>query len=247
MNLVIDVGNSRTKLAIFKKSELKELFILDSKEVLDKIKKTITNYKVNNAIIAKVSDVSNELLSCLRKSTNLIVLDYNSNLPFENLYKTPKTLGIDRIVLASAAALQFKNKNVLIIDAGTCVTYDFINKKSQYKGGAISPGLTMRYKSLNAFTAKLPNLNIAKPKSFIGNTTDQSIHSGVVNGLIQEIDGVINQYKKKYSDLTVVLTGGDTKFLSKQLKSSIFANRNFLLEGLNDLLIFIKNKWLEKF
>jgi type III pantothenate kinase len=117
-----------------------------------------------------------------------------------------------------------------------------VNDKSAYFGGAISPGVEMRYKSLHLFTSKLPNLEKNYPNNFIGNNTNESINSGVVNGVVQEIDGVINQYKKKYIDLTVVLTGGDTNFLAKQLKSSIFAHQNFLLEGLNEILIFNKNK-----
>jgi type III pantothenate kinase len=100
----------------------------------------------------------------------------------------------------------------------------------------------MRYTALHTFTSKLPLLLINKPNNFIGNSTNESINSGIVNGVIQEIEGVIRQYKKKYLDLTVVLTGGDTNFLAKQLKSSIFANQNFLLEGLNEILIFNKNK-----
>ncbi len=117
-----------------------------------------------------------------------------------------------------------------------------MNTESEYLGGAISPGIEMRYKALNSFTSKLPHLEKKAPKNFIGNNTNESIHSGVVNGVIGELEGVINQYKKKYSDLTVVLTGGDTNFLAKQLKSSIFANQNFLLEGLNEILIFNKDK-----
>ncbi|MCL4160212.1 UNVERIFIED_CONTAM: hypothetical protein GTU68_064981, partial [Idotea baltica] len=157
-------------------------------------------------------------------------------IPFKNLYSTPKTLGIDRIALVCASVEQFPDKNVLIIDAGTCITFDFITNKNHYLGGAISPGIRMRYKSLHKFTANLPLLDTKKPKKSIGNSTANSMHSGVVQGVLFEIDGAIQKYKLKYPDLTVILTGGDTNFLSKQLKSSIFANSNFLLEGLNYLL-----------
>ena len=125
-----------------------------------------------------------------------------------------------------------------MIDAGSCITFDLITSKKEYLGGAISPGIKMRFQSLNYFTANLPLLDKEEVTNFIGVNTQESINSGIVNGVLQEIDGVINQYKKKYSHLTVVLTGGDTNFLSKQLKSSIFAHQNFLLEGLNDILIF---------
>ena len=158
------------------------------------------------------------------------------------MYETPETLGVDRIALVSGAVKKFPNKNILIIDAGTCITFDFVNDKTVYFGGAISPGIEMRYKSLHAFTSKLPILEKNYPQNFIGKNTIESINSGIVNGVTQEIKGVINQYKKKYTDLTVVLTGGDINFLAKQLKSSIFAHQNFLLEGLNEILIFNKNK-----
>jgi type III pantothenate kinase len=159
-------------------------------------------------------------------------------MPFKNLYGTPKTLGVDRLALVSAASAQFSGKDVLVIDAGTCITYDFITKENSYLGGAISPGLRMRYQALNNLTAHLPLLDTKRPDHFIGQSTEQAIHSGVVFGVLNEMEGVIEAYKEKYSDLTVILTGGDANFLSKQLKSSIFANSNFLLEGLNHILQF---------
>jgi type III pantothenate kinase len=157
-------------------------------------------------------------------------------MPFINSYATPKTLGVDRIALVSASVDQFPDNNVLIIDAGTCITYDFITDENVYLGGAISPGIRLRYKALNNLTANLPLLETNQPKSIIGDSTEESIHSGVVNGVIKEIDGLIEYYKENHQDLTVILTGGDANFLSNQLKNSIFANSNFLLEGLNFLL-----------
>ena len=124
-----------------------------------------------------------------------------------------------------------------MIDAGTCITYDFITKQCEYLGGAISLGIQMRYKALHEFTAKLPLLEPNELQNFIGVDTNTSIHSGVINGVSNEIDGIIKQYQKKYQELTVVLTGGDTYFLSKQLKSVIFAHPNFVLEGLHTILI----------
>lgn len=242
MNLAIDVGNTRTKLAVFQNNKLIELVISEKEELLNQTKKILSEFNISDSIISNVSIISSEYLEFLNEKTNLFQFNYETKIPFKNLYTTPKTLGLDRIALTTAAFKNFPKKNVLILDAGTCITYDFINKKSEYLGGAISPGLSMRYKALNNFTAKLPFLESKIPEDFIGDSTDSSIHSGVVNGLINEIEGVINQYKEKYKYLTVVLTGGDTKFLSKQLKSTIFANQNFLLEGLNEILIFNKNK-----
>jgi type III pantothenate kinase len=163
-------------------------------------------------------------------------LNSETKLPFTNRYETPKTLGVDRLALVSASVQKYANKNVLIIDAGTCITYDFINQSNNYLGGAISPGIRLRYKSLNNLTANLPLLRTDKPKTITGNSTEASIHSGVVFGVVKEMDGIIDQYAEEYLDLTVILTGGDAKFLLNQLKNSIFANSDFLLEGLNFIL-----------
>jgi type III pantothenate kinase len=242
MNLIIDAGNTRIKVAVFEQSTLIEVVVIDKKRFLSEIKKIVKKHEIFTAILSSVSILSEKKIEKLKKTFNLIILSSATDVPFNNLYETPKTLGVDRIALVSGAVKKFPNKNVLIIDAGTCITFDFVNDKSTYFGGAISLGVEMRYKALHAFTSKLPILEKNYPKIFIGSNTIESINSGVVNGVIQEIEGVINQYKKKFINLTVVLTGGDTNFLAKQLKSSIFAHQNFLLEGLNEILIFNKNK-----
>jgi type III pantothenate kinase len=146
------------------------------------------------------------------------------------------------MALVAAAVCKYPNQNVLIIDAGTCITYDFIDAKSNYCGGAISPGIQMRYKALYENTDRLPLLEPIIPSTFIGNSTQSAIHSGVVFGVVNEIEGVVASYKYKYSDLTVILSGGDANFLCKQFKISIFAFSNFLLEGLNFLLEYNSNK-----
>lgn len=242
MNLVIDVGNTRTKLAVFNKRDLIDVIIIDKNEFLTVINNLKLKYKLKKGIISKVSNFPKEFINQLDFIPKVIFLNNKTNVPFINSYKTKDTLGIDRIALASSAVKNFPKENVLVIDAGTCVTYDFINAREEYEGGAISPGLSIRYKSLKDYTSKLPFLKTKSPDNFIGKSTEDSIHSGVVNGLINEINGTIDQYKSIYPHLTVVLTGGDTKFLSKQLKSSIFANQNFLLLGLNEILIFNENK-----
>ena len=239
MNLVIDVGNTFVKLAVFNEGEIvfnKRIEIINIKENIIQLKK---KYKqIDSAIISSVGELKSDDVEYIDKHFNLLVLNANTKLPFLNKYETPNTLGIDRMALVSASVSQFPKNNTLIIDAGTCITYDFITNENEYLGGAISPGIRMRYKSLNNLTANLPLLKTETPKSITGNSTNESIHSGVVNGVLNEIDGVISDYKLKFSDLTVILTGGDANFLSKQLKSSIFANSNFLLEGLNYILQF---------
>ena len=242
MNLIIDTGNTRVKLAVFEKDRLVEVVFIDAESFLSEIKKILKKYRITVGILSNVSFIAENKIQELQKLVNLFILSPSTNVPFINLYETPKTLGVDRIALVAAAVNKFTKKNILIIDAGTCITFDFVNDQSEYLGGAIAPGIEMRYKALHSFTSKLPNLTKKVPQNFIGNNTNESINSGVVNGVLQELEGVINQYKKKYSDLTVVLTGGDTNFLAKQLKSSIFANPNFVLEGLNEILIFNKNK-----
>ena len=142
------------------------------------------------------------------------------------------------MVLASGAVLLYPTQNRLVIDAGTCITYDFIAANDDYLGGAISPGITIRYKSLNNFTAKLPLLEKKETENFIGNSTENSIHSGIINGVCYEIDGFISRYSDKFQDLTIILTGGDAVFLAKRLKNTIFANSNFLLESLNLLSLY---------
>lgn len=237
MHLIIDVGNTRAKLAVYESNSLKQRWVVAKEALLKKCLNILEDYKaIGHAIISSVAFVDRSDLSRLEKIVDLLILDTHVKQPFKNLYATPKTLGVDRMALIAAAADQYPDKEVLVIDAGTCVTFDFLNRDNEYLGGAISPGLTIRYEALHKLTAKLPLLKPQSVEAFIGNSTATSIHSGVVNGLVQEIDGVIAQYKNHYKDLIVILTGGDTNFLAKSLKSSIFANSNFLLEGLNVIL-----------
>ncbi|RYZ33500.1 MAG: type III pantothenate kinase, partial [Sphingobacteriales bacterium] len=166
---------------------------------------------------------------------------HSSVYPIKNKYATPETVGIDRLILASGSALAYPGMNRLVIDAGTCITYDFTDLENVYHGGAISPGLGLRYKSLNQFTARLPLLEKKVPDDFIGNSTAESIHSGVVNGAVAEIDGFIDSYRKRYPNFIIILTGGDALFLANRLKNTIFANPNFLLESLNQTYQYVLN------
>ncbi|MUU78828.1 type III pantothenate kinase [Winogradskyella endarachnes] len=237
MNLIVDVGNTYVKFAVFKNRNLLHKLSFKLTEFKNQYNNLKKEYpKIEKAIISSVGLLSKQEVELIRLDFPVVELSSETNLPFENLYATPKTLGVDRIALVSASVDQFSDRNVLIIDAGTCITYDFINKKNQYLGGAISPGLRLRYKTLNNLTANLPLLETQMPESLIGNSTDTSIHSGVVNGVVKELDGIIDEYLMNYSDLTIILTGGDTKFLLNQLKNTIFANSDFLLEGLNFIL-----------
>ena len=241
MNLVIDVGNTFIKLGVFDNQQLKlkkTCIKTDFSHVLDEIAESYPEIK--HTLVASVGNLSEDLMKKLQQQYTLLYLDEQTVIPFKNKYSTPQTLGVDRIAVISAAAQQFPRKNVLVIDAGTCITYDFISSENEYFGGAISPGIVLRYQALHSFTEKLPLLNAHIPKTLIGNSTDSSIHSGVVNGVLYEIDGFIENYKNEFADLTVILTGGDAHFLRDSIKNDIFANSNFLLEGLNHILEFNK-------
>ena len=238
MNLILDIGNTRIKVAVFNKSELIHNESITKENLVLHVFKLIEKFQCSNAIISSVGSVKKTEIAKIKAKINTIELTSTTKVPFKNNYETPNTLGVDRIALVAAAVKKYRKSNVLVIDAGTCITYDFINNEECYLGGAISPGIEMRYKALHTFTQNLPLLKPQKLDTIVGVTTNQSIHSGIVNGVINEIDSFINQYRKKNKELTVVLTGGDVIFLANSVKNSIFANPNFLLEGLNIILTY---------
>ncbi|NND14770.1 MAG: type III pantothenate kinase [Eudoraea sp.] len=237
MNLIIDVGNSWVKMAVYNDQQIIHHKSMLQEDLKREVQKVIRAYpKITHSILSAVTPVANEIVDMLKKNSETHVLHNASRFPFKNKYGTPDTLGLDRVALVAAASEAYPKTNVLIIDAGSCITYDFLNAKGEYIGGAISPGITMRYKALNAFTANLPALEKIDAPELIGNSTDTSIHSGILNGVASEVDGMIESYRSEYRKVTVILTGGDGQFLSKRLKNTIFAHSNFLLEGLNYLL-----------
>jgi len=240
MNLVIDIGNTRNKVAVFREEYLQHLEHVANEDLLDRLSVISGRFPVSRAILSHVARLERESIDRIGALFPLVLLDKSTPLPFKNAYGTPATLGVDRIALVAAAVTQFPGQNVLVIDAGSCITYDFVSEKAVYPGGAISPGVEMRYKAVHQFTANLPLLSKKEEIPTIGNSTENAIHLGILNGVICEIEGVIDQYMLKNKKLTVVLTGGDTNFLAKNLKSSIFATPNFLLEGLNSILIHNK-------
>ena len=252
MILTIDVGNTRIKAAVFEADTLLESVVFIKTELQKNISLLLKNHpKITDLVVASVGNVGEKEFLMWKDSIKIHFISYKTLFPFKNRYSTPLTLGIDRMVLASGAVLQFPNRNRLVIDAGTCVTYDFVDADDNYLGGAISPGIRLRYESLHQYTAKLPLLTIENLEDnenqdfrpeLIGNSTQQSMHSGVINGLVNEISGFINQYEARYSNFIIILTGGDSEFLAKRLKNTIFANRNFLLESLSQTYQYkIKN------
>lgn len=237
MNLIVDVGNTRIKLAIFEQSKLVHLVVTTNDEVTSILKSLFQSFpKLEKAIVSSVGNFPDVALQMLQNRVGLLQLTKDTQAPFINKYGTPKTLGVDRIALVSAAAVQFPDRNILVVDAGSCITYDFLTSENEYLGGGISPGVKMRYKALHTFTANLPLLSPTLPTNTIGDTTENAIHSGIFLGVVNEIDGFTDFYREKYPDFTIILTGGDAHLLRDSLKNSIFAIPNFLLEGLNHIL-----------
>ena len=234
MLLVIDVGNTQVKLAVFEQNTLLDINRVPHSEW----KIVVENYlklfsKIDALVVASVGNVNEMDIFEYNSRLKVMFISHDSKFPFTNSYSTPKTLGIDRMVLAAGAVQLYPYQNRLVIDAGTCITYDFIDSNNVYHGGAISPGIRLRYDSLHNYTAKLPLLTMESPEALIGNSTMQSIHSGVINGVAFEIDGFISSVLDKNDNFIIILTGGDAEFLAKRLKNTIFANPNFLLESLN--------------
>lgn len=238
MNLIVDLGNTLAKIAIFNNDGgltiSKNYDCLSSKEVME-MKQQFPEIKF--AILSSVIELDDDLVSSLKQISNkLIILDYKTEIPIENLYHTKETLGNDRVAAVVGANNIFPNTNVLVVDSGTAITYDFINSSRQYAGGNISPGIEMRFKALNTFAKKLPLLSKEEEYEFIGNSTDSALISGVQQGVVFEVEGYINQLKETYDDLKVILTGGDCFFFEKKLKNTIFVEPNLVLLGLNIIL-----------
>jgi len=211
--------------------------------LVKQVEKILKKYpKVTDLIASSVGTIGKEAFFVFEKHIKLHFITQQDVFPFHNKYQTPKTLGIDRMVLAAGAVLKFPAQNRLVVDAGTCITYDFVDSDGNYLGGAISPGIRLRYEALHQYTAKLPLLSRTEPENITGNSTAASIHSGVINSITFEIDGFIDHYKQRDPNFIIILTGGDADFLAKRLKNTIFAHSNFLLESLNQTFQYkIKN------
>lgn len=193
--------------------------------------------QLNQAILSSVKPVDEELIRFLSQNFQLFIeLDHHTPLPIENLYETPETLGKDRIAAAVGANELFPGQNILIIDAGTAITYDVVSEKNEFLGGNISPGLQMRFKALNQFTGKLPLINYSDEFQLIGRNTEEAIRAGVQNGILYEIERTIETFNRNYENLQIVMTGGDSIFFDKKLNYSIFVHFNLTLIGLNRIL-----------
>jgi len=239
-HLVIDIGNSRTKAAIFDDHKLVKTDILKSPDT-DHVLGYFNDYNIQHSIISSVNDDIHLLEDALAQRTNYIRFSAQLNNSIDNRYKTPGTLGLDRLAGVIGAKTLYPGIGCLVIDAGTCITYDAIDKNGVYKGGSISPGLKMRFKAMHTFTGRLPLVELADFDEIEGYDTVTSMLSGVVKGTLSEIKGFIETYKSEYSDLQIILCGGDANFFDTRLKSSIFAHTlktepNLVLIGLNEVI-----------
>lgn len=242
MNLVLDIGNTRVKYGVFLGHELLHHGFWLEHDLLKGFENLmIAHPEIINAIWCQSGSDRPELAQLVHGKLHVIYMTHESKLTIENHYKTPNTLGLDRLALACAAKLHAPGKASLVIDCGTCVTYDFIDANGRYYGGAISPGLAMRYKAMHDYTERLPFLTAQPPQTLYGDSTDSSMHQGAFRGLVHEIEGFIAQYRHFNPNLTTFLTGGDLEILRDHIKNDIFAHSNFLLEGLNQILLINKD------
>ena len=234
MNLIVDYGNSSAKVGIFEHDKLIQKSVFHEEAEL---KNFTENFSAENCIISSVN-ANAQVVSSWARAKKKFILNPMLPLPITNHYSTPQTLGVDRIAAACGAHQLFPKNNCLVIDAGTCITYEFIDHEGRYYGGGISPGLSMRFEAMHTFTARLPLVRPTDNPPLIGDSTETCMQSGVVYGLLDEIEGVIKRYSDKFPALKVILCGGDTRFFENKLKGSIFAVPELVLSGLNSILIY---------
>ena len=242
MNLVIDQGNTNVKIAVFQNGIIMNRFT-EKEMSLNTMKNILREFPgIKRSILSSVNKFNEDISHFLSSAvSNFIVLDQGTPIPIKNNYTTKDTLGYDRIANAVAAHSLFPGNNVLIIDTGTAITIDFISSNSEFLGGNISPGLDLRLKSLNNYTAKLPLVEKQENFEILGTSTHGAILSGVLNAVIFELDGYISLFSEKYPDLKTILTGGDLNYFVKKLKNIIFVESNLNLIGLNRILEFNDN------
>lgn len=236
--LCIDWGNTRVKASIFNgDDQVVRAYHFDAAEAVDSLTKIIAEHQPQGAIFCSVSQHSSDAQAAVKeKVPHFLELNVNTMLPVMNAYSSPETLGADRLAIAVGAQAAFPNTNILAVSVGSCVTYNFVQKNKAFRGGAISPGLRMRLRSMHEWTGKLPAVEAEGEVLLLGYDTDTSMRSGAIYGLASEIDGMVNAFAAQYPDFNAVLTGGDAALLANKLKSKIFADPDLLMRGLNLIL-----------
>lgn len=235
MNFVIDQGNTSIKFAVFDKDILVFQSSVDSLSE-EQLESLLSKYDVQKILLSSVGNVDKLPIRKLESLPFFRVLDNQTPVPLKNCYDTPLTLGMDRMASCVGAYSLCPNHNLLVVDMGTCITYDVVGKAGEFLGGNIAPGLEMRLKALNHYTSKLPLVSVSEDVPLYGRNTNDAILSGVVNGIVYEIEGYARSLEEKYEELSIFLTGGNSFFFERRLKNRIFANRNLLLIGLNRIL-----------
>ncbi len=226
-----DFGNTRKKIAVFQDDELKEVIVLND-DSIETIQSLLDRFQPTKTILSSVIDHNVAIEQLLLTKTKFHKLSHLTKVAFTTPVGKPETIGTDRLALAAAAVHFYPGKNNLVIGLGTCITYNFINKYHEFTGGAISPGMEMRLKSLNHYTAKLPLVKADSNLPLIGYDTRTNILSGVVLGMAKEIDGFIEAYRERFRNFNVLLTGGDIVYLGSHLKNKIFADPDLIFKGL---------------
>lgn len=235
-SIVVDIGNTSMKYGIFEGDALQMHGYFQS---LEELPQKVLQQTYENAIVATVAGNTQIIKDRLSVQGKLIELSAQTALPVLNEYKTPETLGVDRIAAAVGASYFFPNRNCLVFDAGTCITHEFVTSNGSYLGGGIAPGMAMKFKALHTFTKRLPLVEQTFDNyPLTGQTTQESIQSGVLNGTIAELNGIIQQYSAKANDLVVILCGGDAGFFESKLKGRIFVIPELVLIGLHRILIY---------
>ncbi len=235
LNLVIDVGNTYAKAAFFMDDQLVGQYDrLNDRDM----QKLVKEQHPHSVLVSSVRKGTKRLLKKIAVYAPVSLLSWQTPVPFFSLYESPQTLGTDRMAGVAGAISLFPDRSCLIIDAGTSITYDYVDMEEKYHGGSISPGLDMRFKALHKFTARLPLISFNKNYDLPGKTTKASILSGVIEGTVAEINGIIHEYEQFSNDLCVILNGGDAIFFETKIKAHIFAVPNLVLVGLNQILRF---------
>ncbi|MFO7862563.1 MAG: type III pantothenate kinase [Salinivirgaceae bacterium] len=237
MNLIVDSGNTRIKVYLANNQSLSPigLFLTDEVEKMDAL---IRKTDFDHSILCNVGDANYSWIKLMKERSRYFEnLGSTTKLPIKSAYESKETLGADRLAAVVGSEELFPNGNNLVIDAGTAITFDFISKGT-YLGGSISPGMRLRFESLHRYTHRLPLLKYTSDYQYPGLTTRDSVISGVVEGVVNEIFGTINVYAKEYSALNVVITGGDADIFAGKIKNGIFAEPNLIAKGLNRILTY---------
>lgn len=229
--LCLDFGNTRLKAALFKAHQLLQTFIL-ADQLVEQLEAIIEQYRPEASILSSVINHPTEVETLLQSHTQFHKLSHQSKLPFTIPLGKPETVGTDRLAIAAAAVHLFPRQHNLVIALGTCITYNFINKDHQLAGGSISPGMEMRFRAMQEYTAKLPLVKGDWNVPLIGYDTVSNMQSGVILGMAKEIDGIIDAYKERFSNFNAVLTGGNLPFFESHLKNEIFADPELIFKGL---------------